>query len=213
MLMNSQTPKKTSEVFSHLWPWFFLTAAFESLLSILALLLVPSESGLSLPRIGLLSILFIFFFAGIYLGWIARRDSSRFNYFASTPFIISSALLSLISCLLLFLLRYLNPEMLLPYYERLSPLLWYFLILGIQSSIFLLLIKNGFHKQKFLNRKPIYISALIAFCLLFSVLLFVAWTKLGITRDTAYWGEPGVAILGWQFVLAILIGFFTANFK
>ena len=32
-------------------------------------------------------------------------------------------------------------------------------------------------------------------------------TKLGITRDTAYWGEPGVAILGWQFILSILIGF------
>ena len=136
MLMNSQTPKKTSEVFSHLWPWFFFTAAFESLLAILALLLVPSESGLSLARIGLLSILFIFFFAGIYLGLIARRDSSRFDKFAATPFILSSALLSLTSGLLLFLLRYLNPETLLPYYERLSPLLWYFLILGIQSVYF-----------------------------------------------------------------------------
>jgi hypothetical protein len=38
------------------------------------------------------------------------------------------------------------------------------------------------------------------------VLLFISLTKLGITKDTAYWGEPGVPILGWQFVLSILLG-------
>ncbi|MBC7876441.1 MAG: glycosyltransferase family 39 protein [Anaerolineales bacterium] len=205
--MAASNFKETSEVFSLLWPWFFFAAAFESLFAILALLLVPSESGISFARISLLSILVIFFFAGIYLGFIARRDLSRFNSIARTPFILSSALLSLTSSLLLFLLRYLNPERLLPYYDRVSPLLWYLLILGIQSAIFLLLVKNGFHKDEFLERKPVYLSALIAFCLLLSVLFFVSFTKLGITADTAYWGEPGVAILGWQFVLSILIGF------
>ena len=78
--MNSQTPKKTSKVFAHYWPWFFFTTAFESLLAILLLLLVPSESGLSLARLGLLGILGLFFFAGIYWGIIARRDSSRFDW-------------------------------------------------------------------------------------------------------------------------------------
>ena len=38
--------------FSKLWPWFFFAAAFESLLAVIALLLVPSESGLSLARLG-----------------------------------------------------------------------------------------------------------------------------------------------------------------
>ena len=62
--------------FSKYWPWFFFTAAFESLLAILALLLLPSESGLSAARLGLLAILLLFFFAGIYLGFreAARRD-------------------------------------------------------------------------------------------------------------------------------------------
>jgi len=200
---------KTSNNISHLWPWFFFTTAFESLLAILLLLLVPSESGLSLARLGLLAILALFFFAGIYLGYIARRDSSRFDLTVRTPFILSAALLSLASSLILFLLRYLNPERFLPYYERLSPLLWYLLIIGLQSAIFLILVKNGFHPQELSKRKPVYLSALIAFCLLLSVFIFVAITKIGITPDTAYWGEPGVAILGWQFVLSILIGFFT----
>ncbi len=193
--------------FSKYWPWFFFTAAFESLLAILALLLLPSESGLSAARLGLLAILLLFFFAGIYLGFreAARRDSSRFD--VRTPFIISSALLSLSSSLILFLLRYLDPERLLPYYERLSPLFWYLLVIGLQAVIFLLLVKNGFHLQELSKRKPIYLSAFIAFFILFSVFLFVAITKLGITADKAYWGEPGVAIIGWQFVLSIFAGF------
>jgi hypothetical protein len=201
--------KSMKNSLSKFWPWFFFATAFESLAAIVALLLIPSESGISIARFGLLAILFLFFFVGIYLGVIARRDSSRFELAARTSFIISSALLFLTSSLLLFLLRYLNPEKLLPYYERLSPLLWYLLILGFQAFIFLLLFKNGINPQELKKRKSIYLSAFITFCLLLSLLLFVAFTRLGITPDKAYWGEPGVAIQGWQFVLSLLIGFTT----
>jgi hypothetical protein len=201
--------KTSNNKFSFLWPWFFFTTAFESLLAILLLLLIPSESGLSLARLGLLAILAFFFFVGIYLGFIALHNPSRFDLAARTYFIFSSALLSLTSSLVLFLLRYLNPEKLLPYYERMSPLLWYLFIIGLQSAIFLIFLKNGFHPQELSKQKPIYISAVIAFCFLFAVFLFVSITKLGITPDTGYWGEPGVAIIGWQFGVSILLGFFT----
>ena len=204
--MNSQTP---SSKFSHLWPWFFFTTAFESLLAILLLYLIPSERGLSPARLGLIAVLAFFFFVGTYWGVIARRDSSRFDRATRTPFIFTAALLALTSGLALFLLRYLNPERLLPYYERLSPLLWYLFIIGFQSVIFLTLQRNGFHPQEFSKRKPVYNSALIAFCLLLFIFLFIAITKIGITADTAYWGEPGVAIIGWQFFLSILIGLAT----
>ncbi len=194
---------------SKFWPWFFFAAAFESLAAMLGLLLIPSEGGLSLARAALLAILLSFFVLGIYLGIAARRDLTRFDKFARPPIIYSCAFLFLTSSLLLFLLRYLNPERLLPYYERLSPLLWYFLAIGIQSVIFLLLVKNGLHPQEFSKRKSVYLSAITAFCLLLSVLLFVAITKIGVTPDTGYWGEPGVALQGWQFILSILAGFFT----
>jgi hypothetical protein len=207
--MISNTPQKTSEVFSRLWPWFFFAAAFESMLAALALLLLPSEDGLSLARLGLLAVFLLFFFAGIYFGWNTRRDSSNFDWFADTTFILASALLSLTSGLTLFLLRYLSPEKLLPYYERLSPLLWYLLVIGVQCFILLLLQKNGFHPQELSKRKPVYICALIVFFILFAIFLFVAITRIGITADQAYWGEPGVAILGWQFAIAILAGFTT----
>ncbi len=194
---------------SKVWPWFFFTAAFESLLAIVALLRIFSENGLSSARLGLLAILALFFFAGMYLGFSARRGISRFDLLARTSVINSCALLSLTSSLFLFLLRYLNPERFLPYYERLSPLLWYLFLIGAQSAIFLLLIKNGFNPHEFSTRRSIYRSAFPAFCFLLFVFLFISLTKIGITADTAYWGEPGVAIQAWQFVVSILTGFFV----
>ncbi|RJP52866.1 MAG: hypothetical protein C4586_02265 [Anaerolineaceae bacterium] len=207
--MAASSSKPTVKKFSKLWPWYFFAAAFESLIAIVSLLSVPSESGLSLARMALISVLLAFFFAGIYLGFRARRDPSKFDDLARTPYILSSTLLFLISGLSLFLLRYLNPEGLLPYYERLSPLLWYFSVIGIQAVLFLLLVRNGFNVRELLKRKPVYISAFFAFCPLLVVLLFVAATKIGVTADTGYWGEPGVAMQGWQFILAILVGFAT----
>jgi 4-amino-4-deoxy-L-arabinose transferase-like glycosyltransferase len=191
--------------FSKFWPWFFFTAAFESLLAVVALLLVPSESELSIARIGLLGILTFFFLTGIYLGFFARRDASRFEKFS--PAIIFPALLFLASGLILFLLRYLNPERFLPYYERLGPLFWYLLVISFQSIVFFSILRYGFHPRGVSQRKPIYLSALFAFGGLFLVFLFVSVTKIGITFDQVYWGEPGIAILGWQFALSILIGF------
>jgi hypothetical protein len=205
LILNKQS-------FSRFWPWFFFAAAFESLLFAGILLSIPSESGLSLPRFGLIAILLLVFVLGMYYGLHARHDAASFDSLARTPLVISSALLSLTSGLALFLLRYLDPERLLPVYERLSPLLWFFLVFGIQSAFFLLLLQNGFHPQEFLKRKPVYVSARFAFFVLIVILLFASITKLGITPDTAYWGEPGVAILGWQFVLAILVGFLILVF-
>jgi hypothetical protein len=45
------------------------------------------------------------------------------------------------------------------------------------------------------------------------VFLFVAITKIGTTPDTAYWGEPGPAIQGWQFILSMVVGFIVLLFS
>jgi hypothetical protein len=118
----------------------------------------------------------------------------------------TAALLSLTFGLILFLLRYLNPERLLPYYVRLSPLLWYLFVLSLQITFSLLVLQNGFHPKSLQNYKSTYIAFIIVFCILISVLIFVSLTKLGITKDVAYWGEPGVPIPGWLFAIAVLLG-------
>jgi len=185
------------------WPWFFLAAAFESLLAIISLLLIPSE-GLSMARLALLGVLFLFFAGGIYLGFRVR--SLDLGSFARPSFIYAAALLVWTSGLALFLLRYLNPESLLPYHERLSPLLWLLLLLGVQSVIFLSIIRNGFHPGELIRQRQVYRAGLFAFAALMVILIFAAFTKIGITPDTGYWGEPGVAILGWQLILSLFVG-------
>lgn len=192
--------------FAKFLPWFFFTAAFQSLIAIAALLRIPSE-GLSLARLALLGVMGIIFLIGIGLGLYARRDLSRFERFFTTPVILSSALLSLTFSLFLFLLRYLNPERFLPYYERMSPLLWLLFFLAAETAFFFLILKNGIHPQNLANYRPIFHASIIPLFFLLSIFLFVAITKIGVTPDTGYWGEPGVAIQGWHFVLALLVGF------
>jgi len=192
--------------FSKSLPWFFFAAAFQSLIAVVALLRVPSE-GLSFARLALLGAMGAIFLLGIGLGLYARRELSRFEWLFTTPVILSSALLSLTFSLLLFLLRYLNPERFLPYYERMSPLLWLLFFLTAEAALFFLFLKNGFHPQNLTNYKPIFRASAIPLFLLISIFLFVSITKIGVTPDTGYWGEPGVAIQSWHFVLALLVGF------
>jgi len=183
----------------------------EGVISLVTLFLIPSEGGsISPARFALIAIITVLTGLWIYLG---LRPPQRLDQFARPVFITTSAFLSLTFGLLLFLLRYLNPERFLPLFERLSPLLWYLLILSIQITFFLLFIKNGFHRESLRQNKNIYIASIIAFCFLLLVLLLVSITKLGITKDDAYWGEPGVPILGWQFALAILLGAGILNYQ
>ncbi len=189
--------------FSKLWPWFFLTAAFESLAAAVALSQVPSESGLSLARLGLFGALAFFFAASLYGGWLARRKPSAFERFSLSP--VFPALLVLILGLSLFFLRYLDPKW-LPVYHRLAPLLWYLFALGIQALVFFALLRRGFHPRALAPRRLVYLAALLPFGALTLVFFFVALSRVGIEPDEGYWGEPGAAIQGWQFALSLLAG-------
>lgn len=184
--------------------WFFYLCAIEGAAAIAALFLIPSEGGrLSLARLALIGFIFLMCMTWIYSG--LRRPGVLDN--ARKPvYLYTCVLLTLTFSLLLFLLRYLNPEFSLSAYERLSPLLWYLLILSIQFFFYILLLSKGFHPETLSSGKPLYLSALAAFCILFLFFLFISLTRLGLTPDPAYWGEPGVPILGWGFTLALLGG-------
>jgi len=186
--------------------WFLRLCALEGVIALVGLLRIPSEGdSLSPARLALIGILLSLIILFAYTG---LRLSPKLDDLARPKFIWMSALLSLAFSLILFLLHYLDPEgFLLPaLYERLDPLLWYLFILSVQITFYLLYVKNGFHPDSLKQNKPVHVTSLVAFCLLLLVLLFVSITRLGVTRDDAYWGEPGVAILGWQFALAIFFG-------
>lgn len=179
-------------------------AALEAGAAFLALAFVPHEgSGFSISRLALFAVLFALFAVWTYF---AVRPATRLDSFARPASIAASALLSLTLAVSLFLSRYLDPVHSLPYFQRLSPFLFYFLLLSLQSSFFLLFLRFGFHRENIQQRKPIFFSAFIAFIILISVFLFISFTRLGLIPDKAYWGEPGVPVMGWQLGLAILSG-------
>ncbi len=175
----------------------------------MALFLIPHEGGFfSLSRLALFGLLFAFCVLEIFL---AVRLPRWINSLARPSLIIFSALLSLTLAAALFLLRYLNlkhvdPHLLLSYYQRLSPLLFYLIFLTLEFSLFSLAARYGLDWKIFAERKPIFQSALLAFCVLTLALLFVAVTRMGLIPDSAYWGEPGAPLLGWQFALALVGG-------
>lgn len=186
--------------------WFHRLCALEGALALFLLLRVPSEGGsLSPARLALIGILIALIGLFAVLGF---RATPRLDDLARPKFIWTAALLSLGLSLILFLLRYLNPEefLLRSFYERLGPLLWYGLVLSVQFTLVLLLLKNGLHIDSLRQNKHIFRAALIPFCLSLLVLILVSITKLGITKDEAYWGEPGVPIPGWLFIPALLLG-------
>src|SRR5688572_9110836 len=190
--------------------WFFYLCALEGAAAMAALFLIPSEGGrLSLARLALISFIAVLCIGWIYLGKVGGRQVDKYisKYVTRLPmYLYTCVLVSLTLGLFLFLLRYLNPESSLSTYRRLSPVLWYLLLLSIQFSFFFLLSYRGVHPANLSSSKGIYLSALTAFCLLLLLLLSISLTHLGLTPDPAYWGEPGVPMFGWQFGLALVVG-------
>ena len=185
--------------------WFFYLCALEGAAATAALFLIPSEGGrLTLARLALIGLISVIWVAALIL---AVRRPRGLEKLAQPRFIVLSALLALAFASFLFLLRYLQPENSLSTYQRLSPLLWYLFILALQSFFSLLVLHRGFHPANLSSIRSIYLPSFSAFCLLLLLFLFISSTRLGLTPDPAYWGEPGVPVLGWQFALALVAGF------
>jgi hypothetical protein len=186
--------------------WFFFLCAGEGVIALARFLSIPSEGGfLSPARLVLIPVFLILILGWLYLGSRVQRVPRGLDVLSRPSITWIAALLSLTFGLSLFLLRYLDPDRFLPYYERLSPLLWYLFLLSLQITFLSLLIQNGFHPEALQGKEGIYASFLVSFCILSFVLIFVSVTKLGITKDAVYWGEPGVPIPAWLFAAAILI--------
>jgi hypothetical protein len=190
--------------------WFFYLCALEGAAAIAALFLIPTEAGrFSLARLALMGLIAALCIAWTYLGRVGGSHIPRYisKYATRLPVYLSTCILVSITLgLLLFLLRYLNPEASLSTYQRLSPLLWYLWILSLQAFLFLLILYRGFHPVTLASHKAVNIATLSAFSVLLFLSLFIALTRLGVTPDPAYWGEPGVPLLGWQFAVALIGG-------
>ena len=205
------------------WPHFFLISILEGLAALAALFSIPSE-GLSLARLALVGVILLplavsgwMFFRSLNADWRVRwLDATAAHTERSRSvraIVIFSSLLFLTSGLLLFLLRYLNPEATASYFVRARPALAYLLLLAAQTALWLAALRNGIRLQILQTRRAVFVSAGIVFAIFVVIWLIIFFTGLGITKDTSYWGEPGVPILGWQLLLVLLIGFVFVNYQ
>ncbi len=186
------------------WRWFFGLAALEAGAAFVILLALPhGGASISIARTLLLAILAVFCLAAIAF---ASRPPRWLSLLRRLSIAFALGLLSLLVAVALFLLRYLNPPALLPYYQRVSPLLWYVFVVCLQASLFLLYLQRGRHPDVLRRPAANWLPAAIAAGILLLVLVCVAITRIGLTPDSAYWGEPGVPLLGWQFALALIAG-------
>jgi hypothetical protein len=194
------------------WPLFFLLAFLEAAAALLVLLRIPSEgNGLSFARWALILPLFVAVIASavaVYFSWRNSSLRARWLNVDVQPKLygllnVAFLLLAIVSIIGAYLLRWWNPHQLLPFFERAWPLLAFVILFNIQSTLWLLALRFGLHKVDFEARTP----ALIAFIILLLAFGFVSLTKLGMTPDPAYWGEPGVPLQGWQLGLALILSF------
>ncbi len=200
------------------WPLFFLLAFLEAAAALLVLLRIPSEgSGLSITRWALvfpLLVTVVVSALGAYFSWRDMNFRADWLDVDARPkmygfLTIVFPLLAIVTMIGAFLLRWWDPERLLPFFERAWPLLAFVIIFSIQSTLWLLTLRFGLHKADFKARKP----TLIAFVILLAIFGFVSLTKLGVTPDPAYWGEPGVPLQGWQLGLALILGVLFLGFS
>jgi Dolichyl-phosphate-mannose-protein mannosyltransferase len=192
-----------------IWRWIFVLAALEAGAAFFILILIPhAGSSLSISRLGMLGVLMAFF---VFWSYLAARPPARIKPIEHPASAVIFALLSLILVVSIFLLRYfdlrhVDTQLLLTYYERLSPLLFYLLLLSLEFSLVSLVVRYGIKTEIFREAKPSSLPALIAFGCLFIVLILTWVTRIGLVPDSAYWGEPGVPLLGWQLALVLLGG-------
>ncbi|MBT3190603.1 MAG: hypothetical protein HN736_08190 [Anaerolineae bacterium] len=208
------------------WSFFFLLASLEGGFALFTLLSLPTDPtnnlifGLSASRLLMVVVLLSISLLSAWLGILSWRKSIWMEkYLATENFPKSFAALTWLSALTVFLiaialffLRYYDPEKLLPLFERAKPLALFIIILGFQFSLWLLFLRKGFDTKEFRNKKNFQTAGII-FAIFLALFAFVSISGIGLIPDSAYWAEPGVAIQGWQFALALIIGLFALLFN
>lgn len=203
-----------------LWPLFFFLTLLEGIIAFLRLILIPREIesgilfGFSRTRLAILAMLLVVIAVLGVLVWSSLRRPAwcdRWLNPSQKPRLHAwlhrgSAAGMLAAGWALFWLRYSDPERLMALFQRAQPPLVFLLLLFMQLGLVLLFLRNPTRLDKILARREVYSSGLVILLIFLAIAILVALTGIGITPDTEVWGEPGVPLLTWQTVLALLCG-------
>src|SRR4030042_5098125 len=142
------------------WRWFFILAVVEASVAVLALAAIPGEGAFpSAARTAMLVFLAGCGVMGIVFAARSPRDADLDRVRIALP---ASAVASGAAAAALFLIRYLEPATLLPYYQRSAPLLWFILALSCQALVFLLIERYGLRLHALNHDRRLRVPALVA---------------------------------------------------
>ncbi|HEY5983805.1 MAG TPA: glycosyltransferase family 39 protein [Anaerolineales bacterium] len=184
-----------------LWRAFFLVAALEAGAAFVVCLLIGGGHASSWSRLaacGLLGLCLV----GAASAFVRPPGHASRN--PTVKQILGLGILSVGIATTLFLLRYLDPPHLLPFYERLAPLGLYGGLIASEALVVLIVTRFGMHPDAVSPMKPLFRTTLLLFGALLGLFALIATSGIGVTPDAAYWGETGVPLLGWQFALAVV---------
>ena len=191
---------------------------FEGVVAVWMLVKSPSEIqsvvlvNYSLPRLILLSIVFtlllvmaVLFFRSFRVDWL-EQGSGKFIDLAINR---SSTFWSLlVSGGMMFFLVFASGHVLgsfAPYRERLYPILIWFALISLQAIAGLIFIRGMGSGLFHLYRESLYSSGVILGLFMF-LIVFISLTKTGLSPDPIYWQGPGVPILLYQVIIALVPG-------
>lgn len=184
----------------------------------------PSETqaaiaaGFSLPRLVIIIviILFLAFVAWLFIHslrrnfWSGRSGNfiSKVVFWRVLPFIL--LLLLVVFYFILFSsTQYLGAFS--SYRERLLPLLIWLAFLVLQVFVTILVVRL-FETSPFELFPGQLRGALVAFGILGLLVLFIVWSRVGLTPDAVYWQDAGVPLLLGQVIVVWVIGILYGQF-
>jgi hypothetical protein len=202
------------------WPLFFLLSLVEGGISFASLALIPADErkavlfGFSPTRLvmlfallaALVVLVILFFYSWRRPDWRVRWLNPERYERLYLILNVAAAVGMLAVGAGMFFLRYYDPERTMALFVRAQPLLVFAFLFCAEAMFWLLVLRKGVHAEAWGERKKVWIIALFIFAALLTVWGLIALTGLGIRPDEVYPSVPGVPLLGWQVVVAILGG-------
>jgi hypothetical protein len=90
-----------------------------------------------------------------------------------------------------------------PYYERLRPLSITVGLILLQFSLVSIFLDKKINLHLLYKSPFLGVTFLFAACII-ALAIFIATTKIGLVKDTAYWNVPGVPLSGQQFLIVVI---------
>ncbi len=199
---------------------YFLLPAIEALLAIALVFATPSESnqtlflGLSSVRWALAVVLFVLGLACASLVWLSLSKPKAWPNIEKTilakiqhPFIYSllivlAVVISVGGFYLVLLTFKFTDEFVRALLVRIFPLVFWLLLVGIQTLILFPQLRVGLRQGK----KETWLPVLIGLGALILIGLFMSLNGLGLQPDRTGWENPGVPLLATQIFIAWLGG-------